>query len=394
MKFPKPWYRKSRDAWFVTLDGQQVKLGKTKDEALKRYHDLMAKPRTPVVPTGSVLAIIDAFLDWCAKHRAGDTYEWYQSRLERFARAYPDLLVGDLRPYHVQEWIDAMDVSSGTKKNYCRSVKRCLRWAKKQGYVEGNPIEDMEQPKGGKREVVLSQEEYDELFSLAADVTFRDLLTVTWETGCRPQESLRVEARHVDLTNHRWVFPESEAKTDLPRVVYLTDDALAITRRLMLRYPSGHLFRNSRGNPWTPDAVNCAFTRIQIKIGRRMLEQKIRAKPKDKRRKYLALDDKEVREFMKTLNPLKRSGQRKREAELLHEARKKLTYREAMRLGAKHSLYVLRHTWMNRLLTRGVDSLTVAFLAGHTDPSTLAKVYAHLSQNPAYLLDQAKKAAG
>ncbi len=46
---------------------------------------------------------------------------------------------------------------------------------------------------------------------------------------------------------------------------------------------------------------------------------------------------------------------------------------------------------MNRLLTQGVDALTVAFLAGHSDPSTLAKVYAHLSQNPAYLLDQVKK---
>jgi len=36
MKFPKPWYRKSRDAWFVTLDGRQVKLGKTEEESLRR----------------------------------------------------------------------------------------------------------------------------------------------------------------------------------------------------------------------------------------------------------------------------------------------------------------------------------------------------------------------
>ena len=49
---------------------------------------------------------------------------------------------------------------------------------------------------------------------------------------------------------------------------------------------------------------------------------------------------------------------------------------------------------MNRLLKKGVDSLTVAFLAGHSDPSTLAKVYAHLSQDPQYLLNQVKRAAG
>jgi len=394
MKFPKPWYRKSRRAWFVTLDGQQIKLGTTKDEALRRYQDLMAKPEKRVVPSGSLLAIIDAFLDWCQKHRAPDTYEWYRSRLELFAQRHPDLRAIDLRPYHVQQWIDAIDVSSGTKRNYCRSIKRCMRWAKQQGHIDLNPIADMEQPKGGKREVVVSPEEYDELLSLAGHEGFHDLLVVTWQTGCRPQESLRVEARNVDLANQRWVFSETEAKTDMPRIVYLTDEALAITRRLILRFPKGPLFRNVNGMPWTTDAVNCAFTRIQISLGRRILEQKAAVKLADRRRKYLHVDDKEVAEFVKTLNPIKRSGKKKTDAQLLNEARRKLTYREAKRLGPKYSLYALRHTWMNRLLIQGVDALTVAFLAGHADPSTLAKVYAHLSQNPAYLLDQVKKAAG
>lgn len=394
MKFPKPWYRRSRRAWFVTLDGQQIKLGTTKDEALRRYQDLMARPEKRVVPSGSLLAIIDAFLDWCQKHRAPDTYEWYRSRLELLAQKHPNLRAVDLRPFHVQQWIDAMNVSSGTKRNYCRAIKRCMAWAKKQGHIDLNPIADLEQPRGGKREVVVSAAEYDEILSLIVDDSFRDLVVVTWETGCRPQESLRVEGRHVDLANQRWVFPETEAKTDMPRIVYLTDDALAITRRLVLRYPMGPLFRNIKGEAWSTDAVNCAFTRLQIRIGRRMFERTAGKRPKDRRRKYLNVDDAEVQELLKTLNPCKRSGEPKTNAQLLHEARRKLTYREAKRMGPKYSHYALRHTWMNRLLTKGVDALTVAFLAGHSDPSTLAKVYAHLSQNPAYLLDQVKKAAG
>jgi hypothetical protein len=83
-----------------------------------------------------------------------------------------------------------------------------------------------------------------------------------------------VEARHVDRANQRWVFPIAESKTDLPRVVYLTDRALEITKRRMLRYPRGPIFRNSAGDPWTTDAVNCAFVRIQVRMGQRiMLEQ-------------------------------------------------------------------------------------------------------------------------
>jgi len=111
----------------------------------------------------------------------------------------------------------------------------------------------------------------------------------------------------------------------------------------------------------------------------------------DRRRKYLAIDDDEVRALIATLAPNRRNGVPKTNAELRHEARRKLTYRNAKKLAPKCSLYVLRHTWMNRLLTTGVDALTVAFLAGHSDPSTLAKVYAHLSQDPAYMLRQAKR---
>ena len=136
-----------------------------------------------------------------------------------------------------------------------------------------------------------------------------------------------MEARHVDLTQARWIFPKSEEKNKrIARIVYLTDRALEISQRLMLTYPDGPLFRNTRGVPWTTEAVSCRFTTIKKKLGKR------------------------------------------------------------------YCLYVLRHTWMNRLLTTGVDSLTVAVLAGHCDPSTLAKTYQHLSQNPEYLRSAARKA--
>jgi integrase len=82
------------------------------------------------------------------------------------------------------------------------------------------------------------------------------------------------------------------------------------------------------------------------------------------------------------------------DARLRHEARKRLTNRAARQVAPNYSLYALRHTWMNRLLTSGVDALTVAILAGHKDPSTLAKYYQHLSMNPEHLLTQARKAAG
>ena len=52
-----------------------------------------------------------------------------------------------------------------------------------------------------------------------------------------------VEARHIQLQHRRWVFEGNEAKGNFGRAVYLTDVALAITKRLMLKHPVGPLFR-------------------------------------------------------------------------------------------------------------------------------------------------------
>lgn len=384
---PKPWFWKARRSWFVTLDGKRHNLGPDKEAAHDRFHQLMSEPRKRTIRTDSVLAVIDAFLDWCEKHRSSDTYEWYRYRLQRFAETYPGLTAGQLRPFHVQQWLDGMTgLSSGSKRNHCRAIKRAMRWGTQQGYIDQNPIAHLEQPKGGKRETVVSQEVFDEILGLVPDRYFRDLLVTTWETGCRPQESLRVEARHVDLPNSRWVFPETEGKGDLLRIVYLTDPALAITKRLMLQFPQGKLFRNSEGRPWTTDAVNCGFVRLQIRMGSQVMKKQ-----------KVSLDDDEVRAFAATLKPERIVGGvavEKSEKDLLQEARRKLRWRAARQCAEKYSLYTLRHSWATHALERGLDALTVAVLMGHRDPSTLAKVYQHLAHNPQYLLEQARKAAG
>ena len=74
----------------------------------------------------------------------------------------------------------------------------------------------------------------------------RDLLVTAWETAARPQEIVAAEVRHVVLFNGRWVFPPEESKGKrFPRVVYLNEKALEITRRLMASRLAGPLFRNS-----------------------------------------------------------------------------------------------------------------------------------------------------
>ena len=388
--YPKPFFRPGRRLWYVQIQGKQVNLGPDEVAAFRRYHELMATPKRvlPVTTTSkSLVGIIDSFLEWTRKQKSPHTYEWYRYRLQRFVEKYPNLSVEELKPFHVQEWVDGYQFSVTSRRNYLRSVKRCLKWATRQGYIERSPIADLEVPAGESREGLVSEEEFENLLAQVSDPEFRDLLLVTWETGCRPQESLRVEARHVDLQNRRWVFPKSESKTKrLSRVVYLSDVAFEITQRLVARYPQGQIFRNSNGKPWTTFAVNCAFARLRIRLGKRLIQER-----------RLSVSPDELRKFARGLKPdrtVKGVRMRKSEKLLLQEARRKLTNRLACSLVPNYSLYALRHAWATHALQRGVDSLTVAILMGHQDPSMLARVYQHLALNPNHLLQQARKAAG
>ena len=110
-----------------------------------------------------------------------------------------------------------------SRRNYFRSVKRCTRWAKVQGY-DINPIADMEVPCAESKTVCITQREFDVLMSFVRNESFADILTVTWRPDAVPKNrfvwrlgtsTLRINAG----------FPKSESKMKrMTRVVYMTDN--------------------------------------------------------------------------------------------------------------------------------------------------------------------------
>lgn len=198
----KPWFRKSNKRWYVWHDGRQVSLGADKKAAQKKFHELMAQPERKKVLTsgGTLVELVDSFLEWVQRHRAGETYEWYRYRLERLCREYPQMPAASIRPFHVEDWVNKFDLAVTTRRNYLRSAKRCFKWGRKQGYLTDNPLIDMEVPSAEEKEVFLEVSDYEALLANTRNRCLRDLITVTWETGCRPQESLKVEARPLEIS--------------------------------------------------------------------------------------------------------------------------------------------------------------------------------------------------
>ena len=72
----KPWYRKDRKAWFVTIESERHNLGSDRKLAIQQFHELMRRPGKPAIQPALLVALVDRFLDWVEKHRSHKTYIW------------------------------------------------------------------------------------------------------------------------------------------------------------------------------------------------------------------------------------------------------------------------------------------------------------------------------
>lgn len=328
MRQPKPFFRKSKQTWYLQLGKRQISLGKDKKSAWQRYHQIMADTE-PLKETATVEMLFERYLDWVQENRKPGTYDKVRYHLSRFAAFIgKQSKIAALSGSDLADWVeDESTWNSTTRNDAITSVVRCFNWAVGKKYLKSNNVAHVpDKPARKRREVVYSADEWKELRSHVKDKAFGDLIDFMWETGCRPLEARTMEAKHIDLKAGLVMFPPSEAKGERhERVIYLSEKAIEICRDRIKRYIDGPIMRNTRGKAWTKDAINCRFQRLKKKLGRRACA------------------------------------------------------------------YGIRHSYATQGLINGMDSLTLSQLLGHCDVSTLAKNYAHLSKNPDYLRKQAKR---
>ena len=282
MKGPRPFFRTGR-GWYVQLGVKQKKLADgpknsiTEKAALDAFYKLMAaSPRLPKSSGGVTLVeLIDRYVDWAKSNLSAATVavnSWrLQQLLDHLAR--PTMLAKDLRPADLNQWVamppknkDKKSKASSTKRGLIMVVQTAYKWAMENDLIEFSPIALMRKPSNQRRESHVAPDEYAALIAACRHESLRDILTVAWETGMRPQEVRIVEARWID--DGKIVFPVARSKGKKKnRVVYLTEAAAAICRKLSARNPSGTIFRNKYREPWTADALKNAMIRLAKRTG-------------------------------------------------------------------------------------------------------------------------------
>lgn len=378
----EPFWFEDRQAYYVTIGTTKKRLSPDKDEAWRLWHELMArppeepeKPRLPTGPDAEAIEVLDAFLDWCQRNKAARTYAWYRENIQKFASALPDgLKVSELKPYHLTKAMEPYGHwANNTKHDFISAVKRAFSWAVDEELIDRNPIGRVKKPTREAREFAVQPDEYAEVIETIADPNFRDLVEMAWETGSRVQELRKIETRFFDPETSRVVFPPKEAKGKKHyRIIYLPPRAREIVARLAVARPEGPLLVNADGNAWTKDAINCAFCRLQLALGRKEIAKRGLMAPRPERfRKGGVAPDKLAESRAAHCETVKRW--QKDEQKLARE------------LGTKYHLGAFRKGYATEALKAGVDVVGLAHLMGHRDPSMISKVYGQVQHDPEYM---------
>src|SRR5213078_4008018 len=130
----QPFFRPSRNTWFVQLDGKQINLGPDEGAAFTRYYELKAQR----------------------------TYAWYFTYVQSFTKAITSTLTIDqLQPIHIYQWVDAQAGWKSGERGAMTAIQRAFNWACRAGLLEspGNksPIAHLEKPQQGRREQLVSE---------------------------------------------------------------------------------------------------------------------------------------------------------------------------------------------------------------------------------------------
>ena len=123
MRLPKPWFRTSKNAWFVEQNGVQVRLGLHPENALPpkksnagwnppeeiqdAFYKLMARDLDTMPKAQDILTaqVCDLFLDHAERHNEPATYRWYKYFLQDFCERHGRITANDLKPIHVTRWL-------------------------------------------------------------------------------------------------------------------------------------------------------------------------------------------------------------------------------------------------------------------------------------------------
>lgn len=307
----------------------------TKTEAWAVLRRMLAGV-TPEAPDVLVRAVGEAFLaDRKARFETGrltrHAYDCYVSHWRHLGRRFGRLDAATLSPATVEDWLEGQPWSP----SYARAVGSTLLWsyrhAVRAGMLTTNPLAGLKRPRAGRREFDATPELRARLLA-ACEGRWKDFVECLIETGARPIELARATAADFDAAAGTLQVANKTAKATgrATRPIVLSSRAAEIVGRLASEHPTGPLFRNKHGGPWTGYAWTKRFKAARERAG----------------------------------------------------------------LPAGFTLYSLRHAMATDCIEAGLHPQVIAELMGHASPDMVSRVYQKINQRRSVLRDAVRKVRG
>jgi len=326
MRIPQPYWRKQARTWYLQLGKKQIGLGRNKKEAFEKYHEIMADRGTAAIHYEKVVPLFDVYLEWLKQNRAPKTYTKALRHLQPFAEFIgPSLTIVGLTPHLLLNWAEKQKNWNSTTQNDAISLVQ---------------------------------------------------RALNW--GVKRGHIPRSPIAKIDGKPRR-----------LRREVFLTEDEFK-----QLRTEVTDCFADILDFMWF---TGCRPTEARnLKVSHVDLKNKMVVFPiseaKGKCNERVIFLPPQAMEVLERQLAAYSSGFVFRNTHGNKWRRNALSCRFKRlreKIGKKLCAYALRHSFATEGLKRGVDSLTLAQIMGHSDTTMLSRHYAHLARNPVYLSEQA-----
>jgi integrase len=297
-----PWYNASRDYWSINVkDVNGRKTGnrmltkgwENHDEAIELWRHITAGStngngsKAPILECGDrgeemmTGEILNAW--WCRKR---DRHGKGTHRVNELKKLFAEVLaaIGDrpIRELRRGVGVDLLEKffvgkttwADSTKFNRLSFIQAAFNHAVKRQWIDSNPLRHANSGDGAfrtkpRRECWLTPEQADAMIANARTEEAALAFEILRLVGCRPGSLCKVTAPDVKVGHHGglfWLFSGSRGnkaynKTGKPLKIrsYPRSESQRrfeeITNQQMAKYPTGCLFRNSKGEPWRPKTL-------------------------------------------------------------------------------------------------------------------------------------------
>ena len=196
--------------------------------------------------------LLDTFVDQrLSQNRSGGEI----ARLLRreIGKAWAGRSIHDIGKRDVVELISAIEQRGApvAANKALKSIKMFLRWCVGRAILDQSPAEGVPAPtKEAPRDRVLSDEELARviLAARAIDDRYGSIVELLALTGQRREEVAKLGWEELDLGQRVWTIPKHRTKNAKPHLVHLSDESMAVLRRIEKHGP--HVFAGHASNPF------------------------------------------------------------------------------------------------------------------------------------------------